>query len=116
MTSKNNTTSTPDTSLVPDTTKGNSYPTKIYPPLDVSSTVSIPLAQYPTVILVAVRRNTSIHDTTNTPFDTTEALKTIISSITESLPFLVVPISYETKTVLLNMEYLNQELINASAT
>ena len=67
-------------------------------------------------ILVAVPRNTPITDVTNTPVEATEAFKTIVSNITEALPFLIAPISYEPETVLLHLEYLKQELIDAATT
>ena len=73
------------------------------------------LDQEPTTILVDVPRRTPIPDTINTLDDTTEAFKTIVSRITKDLPFIIAPISYELKTMLLHLEDLNQELINAAA-
>ena len=67
-------------------------------------------------ILVVIHDNTRIPEYTNTPVEPAEAFKTIVSDITEALPFLIAPISYEPKTVLLHLEYLKQELIDASAT
>ena len=68
-----------------------------------------------TIIIVSVPSNALIPDATNTPIDPTEAFKTIIFEIIEYLPFLIAPISYETKTLLLQLEDLKQELINDSA-
>ena len=104
MNSKKNTTSNNDANLVPAPTAGESAPTKHYNTLDVRSTTSNPSYQYPMTILVAVPRNTPITDVTNTPVEATEVFKTIVSNITEALPFLTTPISYEPETVLLHLE------------
>ena len=54
-------------------------------------------------ILVDVPINTPILDANNTPVDPIEALKTTVSNITEALPFLIAPIYYEPKTMLLQL-------------
>ena len=87
---------TPGAALVPVYNTGKTDPNKCSPPLDVSYNFLNSQAQYPTTILVAVSRKTPITDTTNTPVDPTEALKTTVSDITEDLLFLIAPISYET--------------------
>ena len=46
--------------------------------------------------LFAVPNNTPIPDATNTPVDPTQALKTIVSDITQALSFLIENISYGT--------------------
>ena len=66
--------------------------------------------------LVAAPRNTIISDATNNPVDPTEAFKITVSDITKSLPFLNTLISFESVTVLLQIEYLKQELIDADTT
>ena len=60
--------------------------------------------------------NNPIPDATSTLVDPTRAFKIIISDITEDLPFLVLPISYESENVLHQMEDHEQKLINAVAT
>ena len=60
--------------------------------------------------------NTLIPDSVHTPFYPPEAFKPIVSDITEALLFLISPISYEPKTVLLNLEYLKQKTVDAAAT
>ena len=67
-------------------------------------------------ILVDVPSNTPIPDATNTPVDPTEAFKNTVSDVTEALPFIISPIPYEPETVLLHLEDLKQELIDAAAT
>ena len=116
MTPKKNTTSNPDATLVPALTAGKEAPTKRSTPLDVSSTVLYPLAQYTTTILVAVPSNNPTPDVNNTPVDPTEALKTTVSDINEDLPLLIALIPYEPKTVILQLEDLRQYIINAAAT
>ena len=102
--------------LLPVPTVLDASPTKRYPPLDVRSTVSKPLSQKPTTLLVAVPSKTSNPDDTNTPVDPTEAFKNIFSDITESLPFLISTISYEPRTMFLQLEDVKQGLIIAAAT
>ena len=105
----------PDVNVVPAPTVGEADLTKRSPPLDFRSTVSNPLDQYPTTIIVAFPTKTPIPDATNTPVDPNESFKTIVSDITEALPFLISPISYKPVTVLLHMEYFKQEIIGAAA-
>ena len=116
MASKKKTPSTSNNALVPKPYTGEVAPTKCSPPLNVRYTVSNPHSKDPTIILVAVPIKNPIPDTTNTPVDPTEALKTIVSNTTVALPFLIAPISYEPETVILQMENLNQDLIDAAAT
>ena len=89
----------PDADLVPVSNVGEAALTKHSPPLDIRSTALKPSAQYPMDVLVAVTSNTPITYANNTPVDPTEAFKTIVSDIIESLPFLIAPISYEPETV-----------------
>ena len=100
--------STPDTTLVPEPTAGEADPNKRYLTLDIRSTVLNPLDQYPTDIFIAVTNRTIIPDTANTPVYPTGAFKTIVYYITEALLFLSAHIYYETETVLLHLEDLNQ--------
>ena len=116
MTYKNNTISTPYASLVPAPTVGEADPTRCFPPLDIRLIVSNLLAQDPITILVAVPSNIPVPDSTNTPFDPTEAFKTIVSEITYTLPYLIAPISYEPETVLPQMEFIKKGLIDATNT
>ena len=116
MTSNKNTKSTPDAYLVSETTTARAALTKHSPPLDSSSTFLNPLAQDPITVLFSFPSNTPIPDATITLVDPTEEFKKIVSDITEALLFLVAPFSYEPETVILQMEYLNQELTNATAT
>ena len=67
-------------------------------------------------ILVSTPSNTPIPDATIPPVDPTEEFKTIVSEITDALPYLISPISHEPETVLLLMEFLKQELIDSAAT
>ena len=117
MTSNKNITSTSYAALVPPPTLGEESPTKCSTTLDFRSNFSNPLALDPTPILSltsAVPRNISIPDATNTSVDPTEAFEITVSNITEALPLLIAHISYEPETVILQLEYFNQELINAS--
>ena len=114
MNPNNKTKSTLDYALVLETSACKTARTKCSPPLDVRSTVSKPSAQYTTIIIFAATSNSPIPGATTTPVDTTDALKKIISGFTEELPFLIATISYEPETVLLQLEDLNQELINAA--
>ena len=116
MTSINKTTPMPESALVCAPTTGEAAPTKRSPSLDFGSIVSNPKAQYPMTIIVAITINTPIPDATNTPVDTTEAFKTIVSDITDTLPYLIAPFSYEPKTVLIQLEDLKKELIDTAAT
>ena len=116
MTYKNNTISTPYASLVTAPTVGEADPTRCFPPLDIRLIVSNLLAQDPITILVAVPSNIPVPDSTNTPFDPTEAFKTIVSEITYTLPYLIAPISYEPETVLPQMEFIKKGLIDATNT
>ena len=116
MTPNNNVTSMPNTDLEPAPTPGEAAPTKQYIPLGVMFTVSNPSDQEPTIIFAVVSSNTPTPDATTTPVDHTETSKTIFSEIAEALPFLIEPICYEPKTVLLQLEYINQELIDADTT
>ena len=75
--------------ISPAHTAGELDTTKWSPPLDASSTVSNPLTKYPMTILFDVTINTPIPDDTNNPVEPTEAFKTTVYDITESLPFLV---------------------------
>ena len=118
MTSKNNTTSTTDATLLTAPTAGRAALTKLSPTLDVKSNFLNPLGPYPTAIIVLaseVPRNTPIPVATNNSVDPTEALKTVIKNTIEAIPFLIAPISYEPETVLLQLEYLKQELNYDSA-
>ena len=115
MISKNKNTYTPDAALVPVPTVDVADTNKCSLPLDIRSTVSNPSYQYPMTLIVAVPRNKLIPDATNTPVEPTEVFKTIVSNITESLTFLVEIISYEPKTVLLQLEDLKKKLIDAAA-
>ena len=72
MTSNKRTTPTTNYSIVPEPTKGQSDTTKDSPLLDVRSTVSNPLAQYPTTIVADVPSNTPTPDATNTPVEPTK--------------------------------------------
>ena len=101
MTSDDNTTSTPDAALATAPTAGEADPTKRSPPLDFRSNFSKPLSQEPTTTLVAVTINSPISDAKNNPFEPTEAFKTIVYNITEAVRFIIAPISYELKTVIL---------------
>ena len=118
MTSKNKTTSTPDTELIPAPTAGEADMNNISPPLDVRSTVSNPLAPEPTTILAItydVTINSPIPSATNTSVNPTESFKTIVSDITESLTFRISPITYQSKIFILHLEDINQEFINSAA-
>ena len=117
MTYKKNNPSMPDATLVPASTAGKADPTKRSPTLDARFTVLIPLAPDSMTIHFLTSdfpSKTPIPVPTNTSVDPTETFKTIVSNINQSLPFLVAPISYEPETLLLHMEDLNQELIDAS--
>ena len=81
MTSKKKSISTPGAALVPMPTMGETSSTNFSHPLDFRSTISDHLAQDATTILVAVPSNTQIPDATNSPVDTTEALKIIFFDI-----------------------------------
>ena len=116
MTSNNKTMSKLDATPVLSTNTDKAYPTKPSLTLDVRSTVSNHLDQYPTTILFSVTIDNTIPDSTNIPVQPTEAFKNIISYITEALPFLIAPISYEPETVLLHLEYINQDIIVTTAT
>ena len=98
----------PDTNLVPAPTANEADPTKLSPPLDVRSIVSNPLDQNPKTILFSVPSKNPIPVSKNTPVDPTEAIKTIVSKITEPFLFIIAPISYKPETVLLHLEELNQ--------
>ena len=91
---KKNTTSTPNSSLVPYPNAVKAAMTKLSPTLDVSSTILNTSDQDPRTILVTLSRNTTIPDVTNAPVDKTEEFKTIIYDITDSPPYLIAPISH----------------------
>ena len=116
ITSNNNTTSTPKTILIPAPTTGYAALNKHSPPLDFRSTVSNLSAQYPTATIVDFPRNNPTPDANKNLADTTEEFKTIISGITEDLLFLITPMSYGPKTVPLQPEDLEKELIDTDAT
>ena len=116
MISKKITNYTPNASFVPVPTAVKAGPTKCYPTLYIRSTVSNPLDQYSTTVLVYVPSNTPIPYATNPPIEPTEEFKTIVSYITESFPFPIAPILYEPKTFLLQLEYLKQDLIGDAST
>ena len=106
----------PGAALVHTTTTGKSAPIKLSTSLDVRSTFSNTSAQEPTTILVAVPSNNPILDDKKIQFTPTEAFKTIVSEITEALLLIISPISYEAEMMLLQLEYLKQEHIDAAAT
>ena len=68
------------------------------------------------IILFDFPSSTQIPGSTNNPFDPDEVFKTIFNYITGTLLFIIVPISYKTKTVLLQMEDLKQERTKYDAT
>ena len=95
----------PDVNVVPAPTVGEADLTKRSPPLDFRSTVSNPLDQDPTTIIVAFPTKTPIPDATNTPVDPNEYFKTIVSDITEALQFIISPISYGPAVLLQGLEF-----------
>ena len=66
--------------------------------------------------LVFLSINTPITDAKNTPVEPTKAFKTIVSYITEALPFLITTISYEPQTTILQLEYLKRDIIDVVIT
>ena len=103
MISKKITNYTPNASFVPVPTAVKAGPTKCYPTLYIRSTVSNPLDQYSTTVLVYVPSNTPIPYATNPPIEPTEEFKTIVSDITDALPCIISLISNEPETVLLHL-------------
>ena len=95
MTYNNKTVSTPGSPLVPATAAGESDWTKFSPPLDVRFTVSNLSSHGPTTDLVAALSNTPIPDANNAPVYPDEAFKIVVSDITDALPYIIAPISYE---------------------
>ena len=79
----------PNVALVPAPTAVDAAQTKQYPSLHSRSNFSNPLYQDLMTILYDVPRNTPIPDANNTSVEPTEVLKSIVSDITEALPFLV---------------------------
>ena len=105
MTPKKKTASTPDAALVPEPNAGGADLPKSSPPLDIRSTVLNPQDTDPTTIIALT---SPIPDATNTSFDHTEAFKTSLNNIIEYSPFLITPIYYEPKTLLLQLEDIKQ--------
>ena len=92
--------------------------TKIYPTLDVRSTLSDPLVPDPTTTLdlsSAVPSNTPTPAVTNTLFETTEFFKTVVNYSIEDIPFLFANMYYEPETVPPHLEEIIQELNDAAA-
>ena len=116
MTSDDNTTSTPDAALATAPTAGEVDSTKRSLPLDVRSNLSDPSSKDLKTTLVDVTINNPIYDATNTSVEPTEVFKITVSNIYEAVPFIIALIYYETETVILQLEDLNQELINYAAT
>ena len=105
----------PNTDPVTSPNAVDTAPTKYSPPLDVRSIALNPLSQDPKTILVHFHINTPTPDTTNTPVEPTEVFKSIFSDINYSFPHFVNTISYEPQTMILQLEVLKQELIDAAA-
>ena len=99
-----------DAVLVLAPTSGEIAPTKHSLHLYIRSTVLNPSSKDPTNILVAIHRNTPVSDATNIP------VKNVVSNITDAFLYIMKPISYEPKTMLLHLEFLKQYFINAAAT
>ena len=70
--------------------------------------------QDPTTILVSVPSKMSTPDSTSTPVDPTEALKTILPDIDDALLYLIEPISYKPDTVIIQKDVVNQNLLEAA--
>ena len=118
MKSKNNTTSTPDSTLVPVPTAVGAAPNNRSTPLDARFTVSNPLGPDPTTILYltfSASSNTPIPVSANTSVETTETFKSVVIYIIESTPLLISPMFYENETVLVHKEDIKKELNDAAA-
>ena len=111
MTSKKNNMSTSDAALFPAPTVGKADPTKRCLPLDVRSTLSNSSDQDPMAIFICPQQHSN-------PWCYQKYIwpHWSVSNITTALLFIIAPISYKPKLVLLHLEGLKEEFINNAAT
>ena len=106
----------PNAALVPATTMGEVDTTKLYPPLNIRSTASIPLDKHPTTILVSFPNNIPIPDTTNSPVEPIKEFKTTVPNNTDTLFYLISLIYHEPETMIIQLEVIKKEMIGAADT